>query len=317
MTGSPLRAAAWVALAALLVAIGATAFVWHGSGLLLGAGRAPEGSSAEAATALGIGFEEVRFPTAGGHELAGWFIPSDYALPYGVALVHGADGDLRTFLDHVPFLHAAGYALLLFDPRGRGASEGVARPGGFGHRGLHDVSAAVRFLKRERHVRRAAAFGISLGANAVLLAAAGDPEIDVALAESPWASLDELVRAVGPRPPGPLRRAIARLALLRAGAEGEPWPIDVIARIAPRALVLVGSAEDRAVTAASVEALFAAAGEPKELWIARRGERGGLLAAQPEEYRQKILTYLGRWLGPAVRPPTAQPAAAPAAGAAQ
>jgi fermentation-respiration switch protein FrsA (DUF1100 family) len=121
------------------------------------------------------------------------------------------------------------------------------------------------------------------------------------LAESPWAGIDDLVRASAPRTPEPLRRAIARLALLRAGAIGEPWPIDVVARIAPTPLVLVGSAADPAVPVASVEALFAAAAEPKELWIAERGGHGALLAAQPEEYQRRILVYLGRWLGPAAR----------------
>jgi dienelactone hydrolase len=313
---SPLRVAGWVALAALLAALGATAFVWRGSELLLRVGRGAPADAGDAESALGIGFEEVSFPTAGGSELAGWFIPSAYAVPYGVVFVQGADTDLRAFLDHVRFLHAAGYALLLFDPSGRDASPTAARGSGFGHRELHDVSAAVRHLKRKYGIRRAAAFGISLGANAVLLAAAGDPDIDVALAESPWASFDELARGVGPPAPGPLRRAIARLALLRSGARGQPWPIDVIARIAPRPVVLIGSAEDREVTADSVGALFAAAGEPKELWIAERGERGALLAAQPEEYRERVLTYLGRWLGPA-RVPAAAPAAAPEAGAPQ
>jgi dienelactone hydrolase len=305
---SLLRVAGWLALAALLAALGTAAFVWRGSELLLRAGRsAPPDAAADAESALGIGFEEVSFPTAGGIELGGWFIPSAFALPYGVVFVHGAGSDLRAFLDHVRFLHAAGYALLLFDPSSRDASADAAGGSGFGHRELHDVSAAVRHLKRQHGIRRAAAFGISFGANAVLLAAAGDPDIDMALAESPWASVDDLVRAVAPPAPGPLQRAIARLALLRAGARGEPWPIDVIGRIAPRPVVLIGSAEDREVTAASVEALFAKAAEPKELWVAERGERGALFAAQPEEYRERVLTYLGRWLGPAARLPAATP----------
>jgi len=303
-----------LALAALLVGLGAGAIVWCGSERLLRpeiSAHPPVASSAGALdpdSVAGLYFESVRFLTAGGSELQGWFVPGVAGFQFGIALVHGAGEDRRAFMDHLPFLHEAGFSLLVFDLRDHEASDGAARGSGLGYREVHDVSAAVRYLKRERRLRRAAAFGISLGGTAVLLAAAGDSEIDVALAESPLVSVDDLARFRLPRFPEPLRRAALDLALLRVGALGEPRPIEVVARIAPRPLVLIGSADDGVATAASIEALFAAAREPKELWIAKRGGHGAIFATEPEEYRRRVLTYLGRWLG---KLPRAEPAAAP------
>jgi dipeptidyl aminopeptidase/acylaminoacyl peptidase len=313
------RALAWPALAALLACLGAAAVVWRGSQELIHAGppaparggRSAAGPPPDPESAAGLYFESVRFRSAGGSELDGWLVPTELGFPYAIAFVHGAGQDRRAFLDHLLFLNEVGYALLLFDLRDHGASDGAARGSGLGYRELHDVSAAVRYL-RERGYRRVAAHGISLGGSAVLLAAAGDRAIDVVIAEAPLASIDELARARLPRTPEWLRRPAIDLALLRVGALGEPRPIDVVGRIAPTPLVLIGSAADRVVPAASVETLYAAAREPKELWIAARGEHGAILEAEPEEYRRRLLTYLGRWLAPHTATPPARPAAAPA-----
>ena len=81
----------------------------------------------------------MRFPTAGGSEIEGWFVPGDEELPFGIALVHGAGEDRRAFLDHLPFLHEAGFALLFFDLRQRGAADGAA-----GTTGLAGCTLEVR-----------------------------------------------------------------------------------------------------------------------------------------------------------------------------
>jgi pimeloyl-ACP methyl ester carboxylesterase len=313
-----LRLFAGLALATLLAAFGAAAIIWRGSERLIRAGddpagEAPPADAADPDSVAGLYFESVRFPTVAGRELDGWLVPAEGALPFGVVLVHGAGSDRREFLDRLRFLNEAGYPLLFFDLRGHGASDGAARGGGLGYRELHDVSAAVRYMKRERGHRGVAVYGVSLGASAALLAAAGDRDIDAVIAEAPFASVDELARIRLPRTPAWLRRAAIDLALLRVGALGEPSPIEVIGRIAPRPVVLIGSADDRVVPPEELEALFAAAREPKELWIAERGEHGAILEAEPEQYERRVRTYLARWLAPPISLPAAVPSeAAPA-----
>ena len=289
-------------LAALVAALALAAVTWRGSDRLLRPeGYANPGRSAGArpppADAAALGFAGATFPTAGGRMLSAW-LASDPHAEYAVVLVHGEGRDRLELLPQARILREAGYAVLLPDLSDHGASDGAARGSGLGFRELHDVSAAVGFLKRERGLRRVAAFGTSLGGNAVLLAAAGDPSIDFALAECPFSTPSELGALVDPGLPDRLRSRIVQLALLRVGAAGEPFPIHVVAKIAPTPLVLFGSAGDRVVSAASVQALFGAAREPKQIWIAPKGAHDALYEAQPEEYRERLLTYTKRWLGP-------------------
>jgi fermentation-respiration switch protein FrsA (DUF1100 family) len=70
-------------------------------------------------------------------------------------------------------------------------------------------------------------------------------------------------------------------------------PIDIVARVAPRPLFLIHSADDDNATTpvAGARALYAAAGEPKELWIAPRGGHVGAINAFPEEYRSRVLAF--------------------------
>ena len=58
--------------------------------------------------------EPVTFPSGSGATVQGWLIPVQDARGV-VILMHGVHADRTTMLERVPFLHAAGYALLLFD----------------------------------------------------------------------------------------------------------------------------------------------------------------------------------------------------------
>jgi len=70
-------------------------------------------------------------------------------------------------------------------------------------------------------------------------------------------------------------------------------PLEAIARIAPRPILLIHSADDDNATTPveGARRLFAAAGEPKELWVAPRGGHVGAINAFPEEYRARVLAF--------------------------
>jgi len=72
-------------------------------------------------------------------------------------------------------------------------------------------------------------------------------------------------------------------------------PLDAIARISPRPILLIHSEDDDNATTPveGARALFAAAGEPKELWVAPRGGHVGAINAFPNEYRARVLAFLG------------------------
>jgi pimeloyl-ACP methyl ester carboxylesterase len=142
---------------------------------------------------LGLRYEDVEFPTVGGDRLRGWYVPGHPGMNAGVIAVHGAGGTRSGFLPMLPFLNDAGYPVLLFDLRDHGVSDGSGRGLGLGVREMHDVSAAVTWMKSERRLRRVVAFGVSMGAASAILAAAGDPRIDVVIAEAGWARMEDLM----------------------------------------------------------------------------------------------------------------------------
>jgi hypothetical protein len=79
-------------------------------------------------TDLGLTFETVEFEAADSRKLRGWWIPpvADASKTDGVAMVcvHGSGRDRRGWLRHAEEFTAAGYAVLLFDCRGHGISDG-------------------------------------------------------------------------------------------------------------------------------------------------------------------------------------------------
>src|SRR5262245_34707273 len=71
----------------------------------------------------GLAFEDAWFKAADGTQLHGWFVPHDQ--PRAVALFfHGNAGNLSHRSDMLGELHRLGVAVLAFDYRGYGRSEG-------------------------------------------------------------------------------------------------------------------------------------------------------------------------------------------------
>jgi hypothetical protein len=88
-------------------------------------------------------------------------------------------------------------------------------------------------------------------------------------------------------------------ALIGARLE-DASPQAVIGQIAPRAIFLIHSADDQnTTTPLTGEAhLYAAAGQPKQQWIAPSGGHAGALAAHPAEYQQRVLAFFALHLKP-------------------
>jgi fermentation-respiration switch protein FrsA (DUF1100 family) len=75
-------------------------------------------------------------------------------------------------------------------------------------------------------------------------------------------------------------------------------PVAVIGQIAPRAVLLIHSADDANTTTplAGEQRLYAAAREPKEQWIAPHGGHVGALNAYPDEYKRQVLAFFASYL---------------------
>ncbi len=127
---------------------------------------------------LGLPYQEVGIATENGKSLFGWFIPASGAgRAPAVAVIHGWGGNAATMLPLARPLHEAGFALLFFDARCHGCSDEdsfASLP-----RFAEDMAHAVDWLQGQDGVApdRIAVIGHSVGAGAVLLAAARRPDI--------------------------------------------------------------------------------------------------------------------------------------------
>ena len=116
-------------------------------------------------------WEAVAIPGTGGKSLFGWFIPAGPRAP-AVAVLHGWGGNAQMMLPLARPLHEAGFALLLFDARCHGRSDGdsfASLP-----RFAEDLASAVGWLQGRPEVdaHRIGVIGHSVGAGAALLMAA-------------------------------------------------------------------------------------------------------------------------------------------------
>jgi len=253
---------------------------------------------------FGLAFRAVEFPAVDGATLRGWLVPGPVDNGLAVVTAHGGEVDRRGFLRQLPMLHRAGYAVLLFDYREHGISDGAGRGMAFGWREHHDVSSAVRYMKQDAGYARVAVFGTSMGGASAILAGGLDPAIDVVVAENPFASASDVLgeAALFDRLPAWYRHLTLGFLRLRFGLRGEPDAIEVVDRIAPRPLFLLHGTSDDLVSVWQSERLFERAGEPKELWVLEGAEHTALFNLAPEEYERRVVGFLGRYLRPSPSP---------------
>lgn len=244
---------------------------------------------------LGLAYEDVRFTTDDGVTLSGWFIPAGRPTRSGVVVMHGFTGHrLGELAAFVPWLQPE-YNVLQFDFRGHGAS-GEA-PITLGTRERLDVAAAVRFL-HGRGLGPLALMGQSMGASVAILAA---PDLPVAavVADAAFAELRNPVanrmRSEGYPLAGLGSRIIVAAASLRAHARLLS-PIDRVAKVAPRGLLIIASTADRLIDASQSLRLFEAAGEPKELFVVEGAEHTTARWVAGREYERRVLSFLAQHL---------------------
>jgi fermentation-respiration switch protein FrsA (DUF1100 family) len=271
---------------ALLPAIRAVTLVLNRSGRVV-----PQAALA------GIPVQEVQFHATDGVRLAGWLAIADAHAPT-IILVHGFKGSRTDMLPYARFLYKGGYNVLLYDSRGSGASAGWDIT--LGAREPDDVIGAVHYLQGRTDLtgKRFGLLGISLGAGVALMAAAREPAIAATVADSAWVDESAQIAHMGniTRPPFtlPLLPYEPALVDMLIGAHlADSRPLAVIAQIAPRAVFLIHAADDQNTTTplAGEHQLYAAAGEPKQQWIAPSGGHVGAIKAHTAEYEQRVLAF--------------------------
>lgn len=222
----------------------------------------------------GLKYEEVAFPTSDGLTLRGWFFATSDPTAPAVLYAPATAKDQRQGLSLVAPLQKAGYQVLLFSYRGSGSSDGNRFAFSYGARESLDIDAAVRYLSETRRIRRIGAIGHSAGAVSVILSAARNPEIDAVVAAAPYTSLEDIWADNRPEfLPGEWYSQLQNIFQLRKDfTKQHVRPIDEIAKIAPRPILLINGTADQRITRNQASRLFEAASQPKEIiWLVDAG----------------------------------------------
>ncbi|NWF80773.1 MAG: alpha/beta hydrolase [Chloroflexi bacterium] len=248
---------------------------------------------------LGLPYEAVSFPSADGLRLSGWWLP--HADPRGVIVgCHGHAGRKDELLGIGAACWRAGYSLLLFDFRGRGDSD--PWPQTLVSREVDDLHAALAYARDRAAGLRIGLLGYSMGAAVALLAAADAPDVAAVVADSSFSAGREVVadavRSVLPLPPEVLVLAADELVHLRHGYRfSRVRPVDAIARLTPRPVLLIHGAADHVVPVTHAQRLYAAAGEPRELWIVDGADHCGAYFADRVTYCRRVTGFFDQYLG--------------------
>jgi fermentation-respiration switch protein FrsA (DUF1100 family) len=250
--------------------------------------------------------EEISFSSSDDHfNISGWFFRARRLVRPGPAIVlcHGIWTGRRECLPLALRFQANGYNVLCFDFRAHGLSDGR-----FTTVGLHetnDVIGAVEYLKRRPEVdsTRIGVLGFSMGAAATIQAAARCPDIAAVVADSAYASfLDavkysfQLVTRVPTFPFANMAHQWGKL-IVRIDA-GRLRPVDVIAQISPRPILLMHGTLDEIVPLEHAHSLFSAAAEPKELWVVEGSHHVGARDDYPDRYFEKVEQFMRQSLNP-------------------
>lgn len=286
----------WILVPIILAAAFLVAAGWYAAGKIIQR-RVPD--EATHPSEYGLAHEEVAFTTEDGVPLKGWLIPAP-ASERAVIFCHGHAGSMDPDLKYAPWFRERGFSVLMFDFRGHGRSGGQHVSMGYFER--KDLLAAEAFLA-ERGYSRIGVLGFSMGGAVAISTAPVAKHIGAVAADGSFAWLRRAI-AAGAREmgvPDALARAIGQLAVRIAGWRlgvnlEEADPARWVGRIAPRALLLIHGGEDRYTSTEEVQAMFAAAGEPKDIWVVQEAGHRNVDEVEPEAYKEKVLTFFERWL---------------------
>lgn len=235
--------------------------------------------------------QAVSLPLPDQRSVHGWFVPG--AGKGAILLLHGIRADRRQMLGRARFLAASGYAVLLVDLPGQGASRAPAVT--FGLKEADGVQAALAWLRGQAPGQPLGVIGVSLGAASFMLCTTC-PQVDALVLESMYPSIEEAVEDRLRMRAGILATPLSKLLLwqlpLRLDIQpAQLRPIDAMAGLRTPVLVAAGD-QDRHTTIAETRRIFAAAPEPKALWEVRGAAHVDLHRFAPREYEERIGRFL-------------------------
>ena len=218
-----------------------------------------------------------------------------------IILVSGYGDTQDQMLSIAEFLHRAGFNVLTYDSRARGHSGGeYVTLGVFEQRDLLSVIDCVAPM-RDVDTTRVGVLGISMGGATAILAAAKDHRIGAVVDDSGFSDAPRVIAASFQHfihlPAFPFAPLTVAIADLRAGINvNQVRPMDVIAHISPRPVLIIHEAQDSVVPVDNSERNFSAARQPKELWLVPGTGHGNAHTVVRSDYERKVTNFFAHAL---------------------
>jgi uncharacterized protein len=238
------------------------------------------------------GYEQVSL-TSDGLRLRAWLSRGSDTRP-AVVIVHGLGDSLESYLGHARLLRSRGHTVLLVDLRGHGGSEGSYTT--LGARERADVTAAAAAV-RDRGLagRGLVLMGHSMGAVAVLLAAADAADVRGVIVEAPYDTYRDTIKHHAKLYYHvPEWTPLTPLAILAAEWRGgfHATDIDAVraaARIKAPLFAIVDGLDPR-MPEPVVRRIYDAHPGPKRFWVAAGVDHVGAIGVR--DYWPRVLAFL-------------------------
>ncbi len=236
---------------------------------------------------VGLQYQDVYFDSRDGVRLHGWWLPAQGEALGTVLHLHGNAENISTHIGNVYWLPARGYNVFLLDYRGYGVSLGSPSIEG----AQADIDSAMQTLLARADVDRTriVVFGQSLGGALAIYNVAHSPYrqyVRALIVESAFSSFRAIVR-----------EKLADFWLTWPLQYPLSWtvsddysPLPVVDRISPIPLLLLHGDRDMIVPLHHSERLYAAAREPKALWVLPGA--GHIEALREEARRDRLVAYI-------------------------
>jgi dipeptidyl aminopeptidase/acylaminoacyl peptidase len=240
-------------------------------------------------------YETVSFPSEDGITLSGWLVKPARSASKTPAIIicHGVGANKSDFTELAVLLSRRGYFVLLFDFRAHGESSGSRTS--LGYHEQKDIVAALSFLKgrSETNTKRIGIYGFSMGGSTAILTAAKTGAFAAVVVDSAFTSLRDQARdaitGFYHLPAFPfLPLSILGYELYFQTRVEDISPVSVIAKLSPAPVLIIAGEGDKLIPAENSRKLYAAAREPKELWVIPGADHGATLAAAGSEYEKKV-----------------------------
>jgi len=247
---------------------------------------------------FGMNYEEIKFKTSDNSEIRGWFIPATNKRKRpSIIFCHGYPANRLEVLNRAKILYPD-YNLLLFDFRGLGQSSGFYSS--FGVYEQRDLIAALKYLKSRSDISdKIGIFGFSMGGAVSLMVATKFPEIKAIVVESPYSSLDKIIRytfrqkKIWQEISAQIAMQMARLFLKINIREFSP--AEAVKKI-KIPLLIIHSRDDKQIPFENSKEIFENANEPKSLWAPLKSGHGHIINDHRIEYEKRMKDFFKKYL---------------------